>query len=154
MTEQTTPETTPEDPTPAPADMTPPAPAPAVDPDTETQGSDARKESAKYRKRAQEAEASLEGVTAQLRTSQLHLLAHALGNDDVKAEALIAAGHTPESLISEAGDIDREKLNAAVTDTAEKFGIYRRPTLNHVRTSGTGVHASSGGNWADALRGK
>lgn len=111
---------------------------------------DARKESAKYRKRAQDAEADRDGMAEKLRAARLQLVHLALGQDEVSVDALVAAGFEPDLLVGDDGQIDTEKLRAIARDTKTKFNIVSK--LNHIPTSGMGSATPQKATWADAIR--
>lgn len=95
-----------------------PEPEPA-DPDT---GDDGK---AKYRRRAQAAETERDELRTQLDTARRGIIEDACGL--TRPAALWAAGVDPNTLFGDDGQLDHDKLTAAVTDAADRLGLTRAP---------------------------
>lgn len=113
----------------------------------------ARKEAAKYRKRAQTAEGERDQALEQVAQLRQALVGNALERKGrgVTLDALTAAGHDTAALFDGA-TLDADKLADAITDTANRFNIR----VGVVPTQGTGDVAPrvdpAAKGWGDAFR--
>gem|GEM_PF-6343849 len=81
------------------------------------------REAARYRTQLREAEAERDDARAQLARIQGTMLARALARADVTPEAVAAAGYGFANLADDDGNLDADKLTAAVADTAARIGV-------------------------------
>lgn len=112
----------------------------------------ARREAAKYRRRAQDAETARDAALAQITDYQKAIVQTALTQaaHGVTLDALTAAGHDTAGMFKGAA-LDADKLRAASAATAERFGIR----VGVIPTQGTGETNPSADQrskgWADAF---
>lgn len=140
--------------TPTEQQETPPeTPDEAQDEPGDDKSATARKEAAKYRKRAQTAEGERDQALEQVAQLRQALVGNALERKGrgVTLEALTAAGHDTAALFDGA-TLDTDKLADAITDTANRFNIR----VGVVPTQGTGDVAPrvdpAAKGWGDAFR--
>lgn len=109
------------------------------------------KEAQKLRRRLREAEA--ERDAAQETIGRLHnaLIEHSLTDSPVRPDALWAAGHAPAEFITENGEVDSDALQAAIKETATKFGIPTRNTPIPDPSQGMVTERPPANTWVSAF---
>jgi len=152
-------EQAPEETTADEAQEQPEAPETPADTDLTAALAKARKDAAARRTAAKQAQAEADQLRAELEATQIRLtltqdlwLAQKLHSTDVGIDAFKAAGHTAESVLDEAGNIDADKFAKAVNDTADRMGRVRM--IGWVPSAGQGAGAGNtiGESWAEILK--
>lgn len=127
-------------------DVEPPAEQPADEQPADDDRDDGR--AAKYRRRAQAAEAARDTLRTQLDTARRGIVEDACGL--TRPEGLWAAGVDPNTLFDDDGRLDHDKLTAAVTDAADRLGLTRAPhTPKPDLSAGSNNPADTGAAWGD-----
>ena len=109
------------------------------------------KEAQKLRRRLREAEAERDAAQEAIGRLQSALVEQSLADSQVRPDALWAAGHSPAEFITENGAVDSDALQAAIKETATKFGI---PTSNTpIPDPSQGAHSDTpiGNPWLRAF---
>lgn len=156
MSDQNTDQTTDHAEDQAPEDQaTPEQPDTPQDADQDTEDAKAPKdvnEARKYRKRAQEAEAARD-----LAQAQLHNLRHQLVTEEASAhhrvnpELFTAAGINIDTLFTEDGALDHNKVTDTCAEIREKFGIPEQKKYRDNPLQGSPARDRDAASWADAF---
>lgn len=109
------------------------------------------KEAQKLRKRLREAESERDAAKATADAMRSVILDHALDGEGVTAAALVAAGHTADTLIGNDGAVDTDNLKAAITETATRFGIRRMNVPMPDPSQGAHKPYTVDNSWANAF---
>jgi hypothetical protein len=114
-----------DDTTDAPADApaTPQAAATPAEPAETPKGGNS--EAAKYRTQLRAAEADRDTLSGRLEKAQRTMVETIAAKQLAKPEALWISGAEIADLLDEDGNVDNEKVTAAVTDVQERFGLER-----------------------------
>ncbi|AZI58386.1 hypothetical protein EH165_09780 [Nakamurella antarctica] len=102
------------------------------DQDTDADTAKAGAEAAKYRARLRATEAERDGLATRLEALQRSEITRLASKELLQGEAIWASGKTVADLIDDDGNIDREKVKAAATEAAERFGL--KPALTWPRS--------------------
>lgn len=94
----------------------------AAQSEAETTAPQASREAAKYRTQLRAVEAERDALTGQLDAMRRAELGRHAKAANVSLDAVIDAGHTPETLVDETGAFDPDKIDAALTDARTRYG--------------------------------
>lgn len=143
MTDETPLDEQPDD---AALDEEQPADEPPADEPDEQPADDGR--AAKYRRRAQAAEAERDTLRTQLDTARRGIVEDACGL--TRPAGLWAAGVDPNTLFDDDGRLDRDRLTEAVSDAVDRLGLTRAPrTPKPDLSAGSNNPADTAVAWGD-----
>lgn len=124
---------------------------PDVEPPADEQPADDDRDdgrAAKYRRRAQAAEAERDTLRTQLDTARRGIVEDACGL--TRPAGLWAAGVDPNTLFDDDGRLDHDKLTEAVSDAVDRLGLTRAPrTPKPDLSAGSNNPADTAAAWGD-----
>ncbi|MGX6513028.1 hypothetical protein [Rhodococcus sp. SJ-2] len=149
MTEQQTDQTTD-----VPDDTTEDTPIADVTPEVETDDTelDEGKEAAKYRRRLRDTEKERDALIGQVDALRRAAIDKEVkGTHRVAPEGFWASGITVDQLLDDDGNIDTEKIRAAVKDAVTRLGLTQT-RRGYVRGEGANPHPKETSNWVGAFK--
>lgn len=111
----------------------------------------ARREAARYRTRARDAESQLQEVQGQLDAVRRQEAERQVGDRLPRPSALWAVGYQPKDLAADDGAIDTERLDAAISHVFEQTGL--KPPSTYVHDSGRNPRPEPKSDMVNAILG-